>query len=250
MRETRLQYLTKDEAAALILARPTALLPIGSTEQHGPTGLCGTDAICAATIAQRAGSEAGVLVLPTLAYTPAQFNAAFPGTISIRSRTLTALLTDIFAGVDNQGFRRLVIINAHGANRAAIDAAIHDYYADTDATVLRIETHNWWDLGDVARLRREFFGAGEGLHATPSEISITLAAARDPEIQAEIDHRPLDAEVIVKLSGDRHGPATEHKLAYPDGLVGSDPSLANARTGQQLIHAAVLGLAGLLDKRG
>lgn len=246
--ETRLQLLTKDEVAALVATRPWAILPIGSTEQHGPTGLCGTDGICTQTIAERAGARAGTLVLPAIVYTPAQFNMAWAGTFSIQSRTLVALLLDIFQSAMQQSLTRLIIVNGHGANRAAIDVAMHDHYSTLGDRATRIETHNWWDLGEVPVLRREIFGHAEGMHATPSEISITQAVSRQVTSEVVVEHQPLDAATISRLGGDRHGPAVEHRQAHPDGLVGSDPSLANPDAGRRLLSAAVAGLFELLRK--
>ena len=71
------------EVDAYLAASGGILLPVGSTEQHGPMGLIGTDALCATTIAERAAARCDAVVAPTLALTPAPFNTAFPGTISI-----------------------------------------------------------------------------------------------------------------------------------------------------------------------
>jgi creatinine amidohydrolase len=60
------------------------IVPMGSTEQHGPTGLIGTDSITAQTVAWAIGTHCGALVGPTLSLGPAQFNLGFPGTVSLR----------------------------------------------------------------------------------------------------------------------------------------------------------------------
>ena len=75
----RLDLSTWPEVEAY-LARSTGIfLPVGSTEQHGPMGLIGTDALCAGAVAKQAADLASALVAPTLALTPAPFNTAFPG---------------------------------------------------------------------------------------------------------------------------------------------------------------------------
>ncbi|MGB7417463.1 MAG: creatininase family protein, partial [Thermosynechococcaceae cyanobacterium] len=60
------------------------ILPIGSTEQHGPTGLIGTDAICAEVIAKGVGESTGALVGPTINVGMALHHTAFPGSMSLR----------------------------------------------------------------------------------------------------------------------------------------------------------------------
>ena len=79
----KLAEMTWPEVEAYLKTSPGIILPTGSTEQHGPIGLIGTDAICAQAVAERAGESMGAIVAPTLALTPAPFNLAFPGTISV-----------------------------------------------------------------------------------------------------------------------------------------------------------------------
>src|SRR6478752_3780065 len=66
------------------------LIPIGSTEQHGPNGLLGTDALCPEIIAKRAGDESGILIGPTFNVGQAQHHMAFSGTITLRPSTMIA----------------------------------------------------------------------------------------------------------------------------------------------------------------
>ena len=72
----RLVHLTWLEVETYLKTSGMILVPVGSTEQHGPMGLIGTDAICAEEIAFRVGSETKTIVAPTLALTPAPFNLA------------------------------------------------------------------------------------------------------------------------------------------------------------------------------
>jgi len=247
--ETAWTHLTSAEIDARLAAKPAVILPIGSLEQHGPTGLCGTDTLCVESIAHEAARRTGVLVLPVLAFAPAQFNMAFAGTLGIRSQTLVALLGDIFGALAQQTVRIVFVLNGHGANRAAIDVAVHDLYATLGTAAPLVETLNWWELGEVPALRQRLFGDAEGLHATPSEISLTLASHRDPGRPCPAPRTgPLDHAEIARRGGDRHEPAALHRAAFPDGLVGSDPRLARAEYGHQLRDAAVAGLARHLSR--
>jgi creatinine amidohydrolase len=89
-----LALATWPEVEAYLQRSQGILVPLGSTEQHGPIGLIGTDAICAEAIAQGAGERADALVGPTLSLGANHFNLAFPGTISLRATTLMALVSD------------------------------------------------------------------------------------------------------------------------------------------------------------
>ena len=77
----------RTEIDAYLAGSKGIVIPIGSTEQHGPNGLLGTDAICPEVIAKRAGDEAGFLVGPTFNVGQAQHHMAFAGTITLRPGT-------------------------------------------------------------------------------------------------------------------------------------------------------------------
>ncbi|HYC65522.1 MAG TPA: creatininase family protein, partial [Reyranellaceae bacterium] len=64
------------------------IIPIGSTEQHGPTGLIGTDALTAEMIGRGAGEKIGALVAPTISVGMAQHHLAFAGSVTLRPTTL------------------------------------------------------------------------------------------------------------------------------------------------------------------
>ena len=92
------------EVEAYLATSKAILIPIGSTEQHGPNGLIGTDAICAEIIAERAGDEAGILVGPTFNVGQAQHHMAFAGTITLRPSTMIAAVCDWAQSLAHHGF--------------------------------------------------------------------------------------------------------------------------------------------------
>src|SRR4029077_211538 len=89
------------------LGSPKAIvIPIGSTEQHGPNGLLGTDAPFPGIIARRAGDEADILVGPTFNVGQAQHHMGFPGTITLRPSTMIASMFDWAQSLTHHGFER------------------------------------------------------------------------------------------------------------------------------------------------
>ena len=127
-----------------------ALVPLGSTEQHGPTGLIGTDAICAETIARGVGEETGAVIGPTINVGMALHHTAFAGSISLRPSTLIALIQDYVKPLARYGFERFFFINGHGGNVATLKAAFAETYAHLadlnlgNAGRVRCAVANWY----------------------------------------------------------------------------------------------------------
>jgi len=245
----QLHELTWPDVVSYLDRSRGIIIPMGSTEQHGPTGLIGTDTICAEVIARGVGDRTDALVAPTIAYSQAQFNLSFPGTVSVRARTFMRLVTDIIESLASQGFTHFYCLNAHGANVAPVRSAFQDIHADRslgrgDGGPLRCRLRSWWEPEPVASLRETLFAKGEGLHATPSEISITQAILPDAARKAELAAAPpLAPDLRDRHAGDNHLDADSHRAMFPDGRVGSDPSLADRVQGDRLIETAVAALA-------
>src|SRR5579872_7006529 len=124
----QLHLSTWPEVEAYLARSKAILIPIGSTEQHGPNGLLGTDALCPEIIARRAGDEAEFLVGPTFNVGQAQHHMAFPGTITLRPSTMIASMTDWAQSLTRHGFERIYWLNGHGGNIATITAAFSEMY--------------------------------------------------------------------------------------------------------------------------
>ena len=237
-----LERCTWQEVEAYLETARGILLPVGSTEQHGPNGLIGTDAICAELVARGVGEATGALVAPTLNFGMAQHHMAFRGTMTLRPQTLLAVLVDLLNSLAHHGFERCLVINGHGGNMATIMAAFSELHAsasmhaESRSSRLRCRMRNWWGSPAVTELQKELFGERDGSHATASEISLTQFA--DPE---SIKRAPLSPALAPASSGFTD--AADFRRRYPDGRIGSDPSLADPSHGERLYHAAVAALS-------
>ncbi len=217
------------------------IFPIGSTEQHGPTGLIGTDAICAEAIARGVGDATQALVGPTINVGMALHHTAFPGSISLRPSTLILVIRDYITSLARAGFTRFFFINGHGGNVATLKAAFSEVYATlTDlnlprADQVQCQVSNWYMGAAVYKLAKELYGDQEGSHATPSEVALTQyiypeaikQATLSPEVSK--DHRIYSA--------------TDFRRRYPDGRMGSNPALATPEHGKQFYDLAVKELS-------
>lgn len=232
----RLQLSTWPQVEDYLRRSTGIIVPIGSTEQHGPNGLIGTDAICPEVVAHAAGERGDILVGPTLGIGMAQHHLAFAGSIALRPTTLIALVRDVVHSLARHGFERIYFFNGHGGNVATVHAAFSEIHADASyaggaGRPLRLKLANWYMGRRVQQLSRELFADREGSHATPSEISLTWHAYPDRA-------QPMQLEPRVAPDG-QFGDAQDYRRRFPDGRMGSDPGLASVEAGTRLFEASV-----------
>jgi creatinine amidohydrolase len=238
---TLLHLSTWTEVEAYLERSQGIILPIGSTEQHGPTGLIGTDAICAAAIARSVGETTQTLVAPTINVGMALHHTAFPGSISLRPSTLILVIQDTITSLAKAGFTRFFFINGHGGNVATLKAAFAETYAVlADLNLPKAEqvccqVSNWYMCGSVYKLAKELYGNQEGSHATPSEVALTQYLYPDAIKHAELSP---DVSHDHRIYG-----AADFRRRYPDGRMGSNPALATPDHGKQFYELAVKELS-------
>ncbi|MDM7954359.1 MAG: creatininase family protein [Cyanobium sp. CZS 25K] len=250
--EIRLQLRSWPEVEAYLAHCRGVIVPLGSTEQHGPTGAIGTDALTAEAVALAVGRRTGVLVTPAQAFGMAEHHLGFAGTISLQPSTLLAVLHDVVLSLARHGFERIYVINGHGGNIATARAAFAQAYGTAaarglpGADRLRCRLANWFTASPVMREARDLYGNREGHHATPSEIALTLHL--EPSLTAK--QRPLPE---AAPAGPIHGPE-DFRRRHPDGRMGSDPFLASADHGARFLELAAAALsedlAAFLDPEG
>ena len=116
------------------------VLPLGSTEQHGPLSLS-VDSILSERVAIDAATPLGVPVFPRMNYGLCPYFSAYPGSVTLQVETLLAVVRDILDSLRETGFRRILIVNGHGGNAPAGAAALDVMRANPK---MAIKFHNWW----------------------------------------------------------------------------------------------------------
>jgi creatinine amidohydrolase len=234
----RWDRLTREELAELA---PSALLvlPVGSTEQHGPHLVTGTDSHLATVFAERAAEQArqpeSIVLAPTLAYGASHHHLAFGGTLSLTTRTLGLLLRDLLESAAGAGFRRVFVVNTHGGNTATCSVAVgeaaraHGLVAATALTT---------DLVDPAVVDGPRHG-----HAGVFETSIMLAL--DPQT-IRVDRLRASPGGAARTRRRGLVVAEPGRWKELDGFT-DDPQTASAERGAQALAACIAALAGAFE---
>lgn len=123
-----------------------AVVPVGSTEQHGYLSLS-VDAILSERIACEAAEPLGIPVFPVLNYGITPYFRRFPGTVSLRVDTYLRIITDILDSVAGAGFTKILFVNGHGGNTPG--GSMLQEWMNEHAGV-RIRWHNWWNAPKTA----------------------------------------------------------------------------------------------------
>lgn len=238
----QLQLSTWSEVETYLKRSTAVLMPIGSTEQHGPNGVIGIDALVAERIARAVGERTETLVAPTISVGMAQHHMAFPGTMTVKPSTLIAIVRDYVVSLARHGFTSFYFINGHGGNAATVTAAFSEIYAESsmgnasnaapNATPIRCRLKNWWLTPAIGQMSRELFGGMEGHHATPSEVAVTQYLF--PESIRNVPMSPT-----VGPTAEDYSDAHDFRRQFPDGRIGSNPALATPEHGKRLFDAAV-----------
>ena len=194
----------------------TVLVPVGSTEQHGPHLPLATDSVIACAVAERAAERlpGPVLVAPVLAYGNSGEHADFPGTVSIGHEALTLVLVELVRSLAGWA-SRTILVNGHGGNARALAAAV---------TQLRAEGHQ------VAWTGCDFPGGDAHAGRTETSLMLHLAPGEVESDAAEAGNTTPLSALLPQLVA-----AGVRPLA-PNGVLG-DPAGASAEEGRRLLDA-------------
>ncbi len=225
-----LQHLTWQEVEHYLTQDDRLILPIGSTEQHGPRAVLGTDAIIPTALAQKVAERTGTLAAPPLNFGMALHHLGFAGTLSLKPTTLIAVLKDLLASAARHGFRRILVLNGHGGNVAAANAAFAE--SMHELPMLRIAFYSWWEPPEVQALLQQLLGGPDGVHATPGETSMVMHLV--PGVVKE-----MTGLAVEGIPRSHYLGAADWKRLTPSGVFNANPDLASPELGRQLFDFCV-----------
>lgn len=213
--------------------RPTtAVLPVGSFEQHGDFMPLATDTLLATAIANRIAAAYNVLLLPAVTMSCSHEHAAWPGTVSISHQTLAAIVTDVAGSLHTQGVHRLAIVNAHGGNYV-LNNVVQAANATAPRSMTLFPTRTDWDTA-----RRDAAletSAHDDMHAGELEASILAEAYPEVLRDGALGQDHVAGERALLLIGGMS--------AYTRSGVIGRPSAATAAKGKALL-ASLTGSFG------
>jgi creatinine amidohydrolase len=171
--------LAYPDIQAYLKACDLVLVPMASTEQHGPHLPLSTDTVTALEVASRVAKINNMLYTPVVwtGYSPQHMAGAGEGrgTITLRSQTLQALLYDIARSLIHHGFNKIVFVNGHGSNVKVIDPVLRKIRYDTGALVGFCMPYMERYVGLMEGLMENPKDETPGWHASELETSQMLA---------------------------------------------------------------------------
>ena len=178
-----LAELTYVDIRAYLEEKDLVIVPMASTEQHGPHLPLYTDTITAIEISERVAQMAGVLHTPPIwtGYSPQHMHEPGQGrgTITLRSTTLLNLMYDVARSLIHHGFNRIIFINGHGSNIKVVDPVLRKLRYETGALISFVKPYMENYVGLMEGLLENPPEETPGWHASELETSQDMAWRED-----------------------------------------------------------------------
>jgi creatinine amidohydrolase len=219
------------------------LLPVASTEQHGPHLATGVDTFLGGEVCRRTAElvaeQRPIVVAPTVWMGLAEHHVAYGGTFSVSLPTYHTLLRDLCDAILRAGFKKILIVNSHGGNTAALAALLTDLTRELKAPIAATSVYG---LPHRSKAFAAVLEDQEGVrHACEAETSMMMAAFADC----------VRKDKLAKAFGpkDTESPTAQALLVWmsfkdvtPSGVMG-DARRASAEKGEKLLTIAAKLLA-------
>ena len=235
--ERFLPYLSWTDIDALPdKANTVIVLPVGAIEQHGPHMPCAVDSIVAAGVVgaalARLPAEIPAYALPVITYGKSDEHIHFPGTVTLTGELLLHTIQEVGESVYRAGFRKLIMVNAHGGQYQPLEMAARELRL-RHGDFMVIPRSAWsvkFDSSFMPEQERQL-----GMHAGHGETALLMQLA--PETlrmeRAEAHYPPPFP--CPTLSSTRPAAAWSARDFGPSGVIGN-PTGATPEQGAQLLE--------------
>ena len=212
----------------------TAIVAVGSIEQHGPHLPLNMDTLDGDELARRIARGLGdALAAPTIRPGCSGHHMEFPGTITVPPETLMDVIRSYCRSLDEHGFQYVALVPTHGGNFGPVNTVAPDIAREIDASVITLG-----DLNELMQLQNE--GLSEAgieydqdvIHAGAAETAIVMAIDESLVRGEHIESGPEGEISPARLLGEGFKSITEN------GVLG-DPAKATAEAGESIIQHVV-----------
>lgn len=247
MTEVLWNRMTAEELRKKAAENAIVLLPVASTEQHGPHLATGVDTFLGGEGCRRTATIVArsrpIVVAPVVWMGLAEHHVAFGGTFTLSLSTYHILLKELCGSILRAGFKKIMIVNSHGGNIAALNALTTDLAHELGAPIATTTLYNLpHESGAYAKILEDQKSVR---HACEAETSMMLAAFADcvrndriPEAFSQASLRQLGMSPPLNLW-------RSFKELTPNGVIG-DARRASAAKGEKLLDIAAELLAAKL----
>ena len=230
-----IEEMTMKEFEAGLMVTRTVYIPFGTVEEHGPHLPLSTDTIQAYEVGKKAAQVIPMFVCPPIHYGNCRSTSCHPGTISISTSTLKALLKDIVYSLRNQGLRNFLVLSGHagGAHRMALQDAGEELISEFSDIRMAIVTE--FELASAEG--KNFIETAGDSHA--GEIETSRVLHTHPH--------------LVKGNGEREFPnfpqgiLVRNKRKYWQNGIWGDPAKASAEKGKLIEEIVVRKVVELIQ---
>lgn len=247
------EKLSWPEIAELDRDRTTVVIPTGAIEQHGPHLTVDTDIFNADAVARAVATKVNsntlqrVLVAPPIWWGTSPHHLGFPGTISLKNETFTAILMDTIASLKPHGFYRFLLINGHGGNIGNLTATVSKIGEELGISIPALSY--WQTITDVLIKVGESEIGGMG-HACEMETSLALYL-RPEEVNmskaiVDMPHQPTPWSCIDFRQPGFFNIPLDLKRDSKAGIIGN-PLLATREKGEVIFTAAVERISSAIE---
>jgi len=247
-----LQEMTWPEVKEYLTRSEMVIIPLGSTEQHGPALPLGTDCYHALDISKQISARTGVVVAPVLLVGYSSYHSGFPGTLSVTPETMERVLFESAEFLIKYGFRRIMFFNYHGGNSLVEATVIHRINHETEATAIAI------GIGSPIQKNEESDSLDyhAGVEETSSMLYLEPGMVRMDKLQKPVMHFTPQVRELQELSKENPelktvwqallGVPAETKKGGASSEISSngvwslrDPRVAKAEIGKEAVQDMV-----------
>ena len=242
-----LAEMTSAEIGAMGEVIDLVLIPVGANEQHGAALPVSTDTISAQVLAALTATLVGprVAVAPAIPWGISWHHLDMPGTLSLREKTLIAIVLDLVDSLARHGVRRIALVNGHGGNNPALAVAVERAHRELGVPIVTsIYAYTLIANAAEAILGPEAIGHGGG-----DEASVVLAlrpdlVRKDLLIDPEVDPALRTMQQVIRAINGTF--PVRQNLVSASGTTG-DARHASADAGNAILGQAAARLQAIVE---